>query len=267
MPGALPTLTENEPVWEVAGRDDNTSALHEPASWLTVGRETEVMHRSDEVHPSWMEVAQRMPLHQHAAQRLNTEFGRRPPPPLPRHAMKDVIAAESESTRGSTASALPGPRDRPASGTTLQRTPATRRPQSMQFQNGRRRSETSQQEPNSSPLRSPPSPEIRSHLNNRPRHVYSNSLPNSGIQRHPSLPISERVLTYSDSGSSEHHLGSVNDATASPSANDPFRSSFAPTIQTPAVPDQEYTDLEVMLASLDNDTPAQVRMLSVLRPL
>lgn len=281
MPGTLATVAEDEKPWEVVGQDTAPTASTSSASWEVVGQNEASSSNSDNARffARAQATGREFPStsqYQHMYSEADFSNSRRlPPPPPPRFppASPDLTSPASTPSEREADSLPPAsisPRPSPAMRSSLQRTSAVRRPQSMMGPRQRAYSSESNTQalPENVVRSSPPSPEVRSRLSTRPRHVYSASVPNAEllqtqqpptVARRPlpplppenndftprSLPRSERM--------SFNTVPSVAETVIAPDA------SASTPVQNPV---QEYTDLEVMLASMDDRAPGSVSVMS-----
>jgi hypothetical protein len=150
-------------------------------------------------------------------------------------------------------------------GTSLRRSPAVRRPQSIVAMSQERENalNTSSEFPKSTP----PSPEVRSRLNARPRHVYSASVPVATPPSHfdsavpqasrPRRPLPPIPTDIEDpDGNTDEPSRTILPANTRGSLLPAVSHTQSPhptaSAETSSVQPREYTDLEVMLASMDS---------------
>lgn len=152
----------------------------------------------------------------------------------------------------------PSGRARSPSGSLLQRSGATRRPQSLAYPSPQSRSGDMTRSPSSPSVSNPPNETVRATLNNRPRHVYSSSVPNATLSPSsprrerprprrplPIPPISEDLFTGP--------VAAANEQSSIPLTNDtPREPADSAEITSPPQEQSDVTDLEVMIAQMED---------------
>lgn len=269
MPGTLPSVAEDEQAWEVVGQEPTATLVQPSTSWRTVGREENNPSLTDRVQsflPRTPESSSWTARNRdYVYSEADFSTSRRPPPPPPPRfsASPQPALVNTLDNIGETLVTSSGTRPESPSRVLLQRSAAVRRPNSTLLQ---RQSFESAARRSPELVRStPPSPEVRSRLGSRSRHVYSTSTPNASIMTQAPTAQQE-IATHavrralppipSDEASTSSNTQSRSEDTRPPA---PGSSSVITASDPPTgIPTQEYTDLEVMLASLDDSSPAAV---------
>lgn len=279
MPGTLASVAEDEPAWEVVGQETNTAPSIPTATWEVVGQSAPISSitrpQSRFVAPASSQNSARQSIDdtvkQHTYSEADFSTSRRPPPPPPpppRFGADSAPSAQVSTSLGPsedlTSSNVEKEYGSPVMvrGSSLQRAPAVRRPQSM-MGSGQQRRQSFQSAARESPdgaRSSPPSPEVRSRLSTRPRHVYSASVPNAtqvtaptaagtGHRRPlPPLPMSGNATPHpAQSSTNVDFTQALGNSTEYRSPTTPVQSQV-----------HEYTDLEVMLSTMDHREPGTV---------
>ncbi|KAK9898599.1 hypothetical protein P389DRAFT_36028 [Cystobasidium minutum MCA 4210] len=272
IPGSLSTVREDEPTWEVVGQEATTSSVDEPMrTWHTVGRDEQ--HTAPTVSRFVAPVPRSTPnmtdtldnrIEQHVYSEADFSTTRRPPPPPPRFAAarNHIDRRTGDIQNGSSPFVENVVQPNASSRVSLQRTPAVRRPQSML---GQRQSNGSEGRASPEISRSPPpSPEIRRQLSHRSRHIYSTSSssptqPSSVPAPAPTKPSARRPLPplpleiAESSQRAPAPASNVEEDSAGMQSGSP--GNPLPEPSSTRAPLQEYTDLEVMLASMEDQAP------------
>ena len=152
----------------------------------------------------------------------------------------------------------PPGRARSPSGSLLQRSGATRRPQSLAYPSLQWRSSDMTRSPSSPSASNPPNETVRATLNNRPRHVYSSSVPNATLS--PSSPQRERPRSRRplpippiSEDSFTGLVAAANEQSSIPLTNDtPKEPADAAKVTSPPQEQSDVTDLEVMIAQMED---------------
>lgn len=276
MPGTLPSGVENDN-WEVVGQDLSPAPSTPPAHWEVFGQPVDAHYTNDGTEANLARRTESTLLSNHIYSEADFSTMRRQFPPI--RAADRLLATADIPQRNVPVRFVPSETplgDFVTTGKSLQRSSAVRRPQSMLGMSQRVPPVTDSIGGKAESARlSPPSPEIRSRLSSRPRHVYSASVPSVSIAQNtqqpsvttrrplPPLPTgsgvgsapytprrSERSTVLAPSASERSAAAVEARPTLTPNSDivSPSARVHAPS---PGSRIQEYTDLEVMLSSMD----------------